>query len=107
MGIGGVWRWRRPSCGKLGNQAALLKYFGKYLKTADPAAFERLSTAVRGIEGRRREVDGVAGERIDDARGTLLAVEGGAGRQYWTGCERCWTATRPSRHAIIEARPTP
>jgi CRISPR-associated protein Cas1 len=71
--------------GKLGNQAALLKYFGKYLKTADPPAFERLGGAVPGIEGRRREVDGVAGERIDDARQALLAIEGGAGRQYWTG----------------------
>ena len=27
----------------------------------------------------------MAGERIDDARGSLLAIEGGAGRQYWTG----------------------
>jgi CRISPR-associated protein Cas1 len=71
--------------GKLGNQAALLKYFGKYLKTADPAAFERLGVAVRGIETRRREVDGIAGERVDDARPALLAIEGGAGRQYWTG----------------------
>lgn len=71
--------------GKLGNQAALLKYFGKYLKTADPPAFERLGTAVRGIEGRRREVDGITGERVDDARPVLLSIEGGAGRQYWTG----------------------
>ena len=71
--------------GKLGNQAALLKYFGKYLKTADPAAFERLDAAVRGIATRRREVDGVTGERIDDARPALLSIEGGAGRQYWMG----------------------
>jgi len=71
--------------GKLGNQAALLKYFGKYLKTADPAAFERLGAVVRGIEARRREVDGVDAERVDDARPVLLALEGGAGRQYWSG----------------------
>lgn len=71
--------------GKLGNQAALLKYFGKYLKTADPAAFERLRAAVRGIEIHRREVDGITGERVDDARPALLSIEGGAGRQYWTG----------------------
>ena len=71
--------------GKLGNQAALLKYFGKYQKDADPAAFKRLTAVVRAIEARRRDVDGVIGERIDDARAGLLAVEGGAGRQYWTG----------------------
>ncbi len=71
--------------GKLGNQAALLKYFGKYQKTADPAAFERISGMVRVIEAGRREVDGVAGDRVDEARGALLAIEGSAGRSYWTG----------------------
>jgi CRISPR-associated protein Cas1 len=71
--------------GKLGNQAALLKYFGKYLKTADPGAFERLGVAIRGIESGRRAVEGVTGERVDDARGALLAIEGAAGRQYWNG----------------------
>jgi CRISPR-associated protein Cas1 len=71
--------------GKLGNQAALLKYFGKYLKTTDAAAFERLVAAVHGIEARRREVDGIAGDRVDDARPALLAIEGSAGRHYWAG----------------------
>lgn len=71
--------------GKLGNQAALLKYFGKYQKTADAVAFERLTAAVRGIERGRRDLDDVAGERVDDARGSLLAIEGAAGRHYWTG----------------------
>jgi CRISPR-associated protein Cas1 len=85
--------------GKLGNQAALLKYFGKYLKTADPAAFEQVATVIRSIEGRRREVDAVVGERIDDARGTLLALEGGAGRQYWTGVR-----VLIEGHAPFEAR---
>lgn len=85
--------------GKLGNQAALLKYFGKYLKTADPAVFERLEGAVRGIESRRREVDGVAGERVDDARGVLLSIEGGAGRQYWTGVRALLEG-----HASFESR---
>jgi CRISPR-associated protein Cas1 len=85
--------------GKLGNQAALLKYFGKYLKTANPPAFEQLATAVRAIETRRREVDAVAGQRVDDARGALLAIEGGAGRQYWTGVRVLLDG-----HAPFEAR---
>ncbi len=71
--------------GKLGNQAALLKYFGKYQKTADAAAFEHLGRVIRALEAGRREVDGVAGERVDDARGALLAIEGAAGRNYWSG----------------------
>ena len=85
--------------GKLGNQAALLKYFGKYLKTADPPAFERLSVAVRAIEARRREVEGVIGARVDDARPALLAIEGGAGRQYWAGVR-----TLLDGHAPFETR---
>ena len=71
--------------GKLGNQSALLKYFGKYLKEADPPAFDRLTVAIRGIESGRRAVDDVKGERVDDARGSLLAIEGSAGRHYWAG----------------------
>jgi CRISPR-associated protein Cas1 len=85
--------------GKLGNQAALLKYFGKYLKTADPPTFERLEGVVRAIAARRREVDDVAGERIDDARPVLLALEGGAGRQYWTGVRGLLEG-----HAAFESR---
>src|SRR6266478_2257926 len=38
--------------GKLANQASLLKYFGKYLKTADPTAFAKISEiALRLIKG--------------------------------------------------------
>jgi len=71
--------------GKLGNQAALLKYFGKYQKTADPEAFARLTAAVRAIVALRRDAGKVVAERIDDARGALLAIEGSAGRHYWAG----------------------
>lgn len=71
--------------GKLGNQAALLKYFGKYLKAADPPGFERLAPVIRGITAARREVDRAGGERVDEARGGLLAIEGSAGRHYWSG----------------------
>jgi CRISPR-associated protein Cas1 len=39
--------------GKLGNQAALLRYFGKYLKTTDAEGFAKLSEiAIRLIKGR-------------------------------------------------------
>ncbi len=71
--------------GKLGNQAALLKYFGKYQKTADAAAFERLNGLIQAIETGRRQVDAVAGERIDESRSAILAIEGSAGRSYWNG----------------------
>jgi CRISPR-associated protein Cas1 len=85
--------------GKLGNQSALLKYFGKYLKTTDPEAFGRLTTAVRGIEAGRRGVDGVGGEKVDDARGALLAIEGAAGKHYWNGAR-----TLLEEHVPFETR---
>ncbi|MCW5891124.1 MAG: CRISPR-associated endonuclease Cas1 [bacterium] len=81
--------------GKLGNQAALLKYFGKYQKGTNPDAFARLSAAVKGIEKLRREVDGVEGASIDDARPSLLALEGSAGRHYWAGIRALLEAKTP------------
>lgn len=71
--------------GKLGNQAALLKYFGKYQKTAAPDTFAQLAGSVRAIGALRRDVDSVTGERVDDLRPGLLAIEGAAGRHYWNG----------------------
>jgi CRISPR-associated protein Cas1 len=85
--------------GKLGNQAALLKYFGKYLKTADPPSFERLSAAVGGILKGRREIDDVAGTRVDEGRAALMAIEGAAGRHYWNGIR-----TLLAQHVPFETR---
>lgn len=71
--------------GKLKNQANLLKYFGKYLKETNPEAFRQLSEVIAGIEAGRAEAGRAKGERVDDARATLMGVEGAAGRLYWTG----------------------
>ena len=71
--------------GKLGNQAALLRYFGKYLKTADPEAFAKVSEiAIRLIKGRNSTAK-VSASNIDEAREALLAIEGSSGRNYWSG----------------------
>jgi CRISPR-associated protein Cas1 len=71
--------------GKLGNQAALLKYFAKYQKTAKPERFDELHRIVRSLGILRRDVDKLAGETVDELRGALLAIEGAAGRHYWSG----------------------
>ncbi len=71
--------------GKLRNQANLLKYFGKYLKTAHPPRFGRLTDSVSVIESARAEVGRVPGAVVDESRGTLLALEGRAGQAYWDG----------------------
>ncbi len=71
--------------GKLGNQAALLKYFGKYLKTVDREGFATLERIVAALEAGRRQTAKVEADTIDQARETLLAIEGNAGRAYWNG----------------------
>jgi len=71
--------------GKLGNQAALLKYFGKYLKESNPAAFEELSGLARSIAKSRKDAAHVEAANVDAAREALLSIEGNAGRTYWKG----------------------
>jgi CRISPR-associated protein Cas1 len=71
--------------GKLANQAALLKYFGKYKKSSDPNTFARLVASIRTVETLKRDTGEVVGDRIDDIRSDLLAIEGAAGRAYWEG----------------------
>jgi len=70
--------------GKLGNQAALLRYFGKYLKTAEPAAFAKIAEiALRLIKGRNSAAK-VSAPNVDEAREALLSIEGSSGRNYWS-----------------------
>ncbi|MFN8627992.1 MAG: CRISPR-associated endonuclease Cas1 [Candidatus Binatia bacterium] len=69
--------------GKLRNQERLLRYFGKYLKQTDPERFvaiDRVANALRAQAARARQV---RGEHLDDARQTLMGIEGSVGRQYW------------------------
>jgi CRISPR-associated protein Cas1 len=70
--------------GKLTNQGAVLKYFGKYQKAADLPAYALIEAAVRGISGLRGGVASVGGTSVDEARAGLLAIEGSAGRHYWS-----------------------
>jgi CRISPR-associated protein Cas1 len=71
--------------GKLGNQAALLKYFGKYKKAAVPEQYRTLEDSVHAITAPRRGVEPLASVAVDEIRGQLLAIEGSAGRHYWSG----------------------
>lgn len=71
--------------GKLTNQERLLRYFGKYLKQADPERFTRVDRLADQIADLRPAVQRVAGVRIDDVRDSLMGYEGSAGRLYWDG----------------------
>jgi CRISPR-associated protein Cas1 len=69
--------------GKLRNQANLLKYFGKYRKAAGPGTFATLTAAVRGLLRLRADAGQVTGRDIDEARPSLMGLEGAGGRLYW------------------------
>jgi CRISP-associated protein Cas1 len=71
--------------GKLGNQAALLKYFGKYLKESNPSAFDDLLPLAKAIVQGRAAAERIDEPNIDAARQALLTIEGLAGRTYWKG----------------------
>jgi CRISPR-associated protein Cas1 len=71
--------------GKLSNQAALLKYFGKYLKESNPSAFDELLPLAQAIIQGRAAADRIDEPNISAARQALLSVEGLAGRTYWKG----------------------
>ncbi|HEU4686181.1 MAG TPA: CRISPR-associated endonuclease Cas1 [Nitrospira sp.] len=71
--------------GKLTNQERLLRYFGKYLKQADPTRFEPVDRVADQIAELRPAVQRIAGQRIDDVRDSLMGYEGTGGRLYWEG----------------------
>lgn len=71
--------------GKLTNQERLLRYFGKYLKQADPERFERVDRLAGQIADLRPASQRIVGMRIDDVRDSLMGYEGTGGRLYWNG----------------------
>lgn len=71
--------------GKIRNQERLLRYFGKYIKTVDGTKFDRIEEIADVLKKMSRQVAGIHGQSIDDARGRLMAIEGTSGRLYWDG----------------------
>jgi len=69
--------------GKLKNQERLLRYFGKYMKHADPERYAQVARVAQALRGQAGKAKHVSGEQIDAARQTLMGIEGSAGRQYW------------------------
>jgi CRISPR-associated protein Cas1 len=71
--------------GKIANQERLLRYFGKYIKKANPARFAVIEQTARALKAQRAKVAAVQGQCIGDVRDSLMGVEGVAGRLYWNG----------------------
>lgn len=66
--------------GKLRNQEKLLLYFAR---TRFGEAQERLKAGAEQIRGLRRQAVKLTADRVEEARGPLMGLEGTAGRIYW------------------------
>ena len=62
--------------GKIKNQAALLRYFGKYLKTADTVRYEQITAAAAELHRQLQLTMRLTGRCIDDVRHQLMGIEG-------------------------------
>lgn len=69
--------------GKIRNQAALLRYLGKYLKTANPPRYQKLTAAADELHIQLHRAIHVKAECIDDVRHVLMGIEGSCARVYW------------------------
>lgn len=72
---------------KIANQAKLLRYFGKYLKTSDHSAFHMVESIARDLNQLAQKAGRIRGERTAEVRGELMGVEGSSGRLYWQGIQ--------------------
>lgn len=84
----GVLLGKAFAAAKLGNSANNLKYFAKYRKTRDRAVYEFLYHRVDRVEELARQVEGIEGACVDEARGALLNAEGRGAALYWEGVEK-------------------
>ncbi|MDH7578763.1 MAG: CRISPR-associated endonuclease Cas1, partial [Bacillota bacterium] len=71
--------------GKLRNQVNVLKYFGKYRRASDPALYQELASRITEIEKIKKELEGISGGTVDEARGSIFSIEGRAAQAYWEG----------------------
>ena len=71
--------------GKVKNQERLLRYFGKYLKKEAEERFAEIESAASQLRALWEKVPDIDAASINEARGTLMGIEGTAGRIYWQG----------------------
>ncbi len=71
--------------GKLRNQKHQLQYSGKYLKTAEPARYERLVKKIAAIANMRKQLADFTADDMDRVRDKLMGYEGSSARVYWEG----------------------
>jgi CRISPR-associated protein Cas1 len=68
---------------RLKNQTNLLRYFGKYRREADPAAYGSIEEALPLLQALEVELESLEAPNVDVARDFLLSIEGRGGVVYW------------------------
>lgn len=71
--------------GKLKNQEKLLRYFGKYLKKEAEDRYKKIEAIASQLRNLWQKVPEIGGSSVNEARGSLMGMEGTAGRIYWEG----------------------
>lgn len=71
------------AAGKILNQARLLKYFAKNLRTSDPRQFAQLHKHVSAMLALRHNVLHGDWSTLEEARAPVMGLEGTAARHYW------------------------
>jgi CRISPR-associated protein Cas1 len=69
--------------GKLLNQARLLKYFAKNLRSSEPEQFVKLGRHISAILALRRNILRTNWPDLEQARPAIMGLEGTAARHYW------------------------
>ncbi len=76
------------ACGKIANQAALLRYMAKYRKDKDPDLHEILICCANEVERFSHAVKSLSGDTVEIIRPSLMGIEGRAAQHYWEGIKR-------------------
>jgi CRISPR-associated protein Cas1 len=71
------------AAGKLLNQARLLKYFAKNVRTSQPEQFAKLGRHIAAILALRRNILRGCWLDLEEARTAVMGLEGTAARHYW------------------------
>jgi CRISPR-associated protein Cas1 len=74
--------------GKIGNQAALLRYMAKYRKGKDADLYDMLRRCADEVDSFGRAVKSLEGDTVEAIRASLLGIEGRAAQHYWEGIRR-------------------
>lgn len=71
--------------GKIQNQANLLKYMVKNYKDSEPELYAEVRRQAVEVLEHEVQLDQIEATHVDEARGTLMGVEGRAAQRYWAG----------------------